>query len=51
MKLHGDFQNFYKIAKEQKLPRIISVQNPYNLVNRSYEIGMSEISMREKADY
>ena len=25
-----------------------SVQNPYNLVNRTYEIGMSEISIREK---
>ena len=28
---------------------MVSVQNPYNLVNRSYEIGMSEISIREKA--
>ena len=26
----------------------MSVQNPYNLVNRTYEIGMSEISIREK---
>ena len=43
------FSKFLKIAEEQKLPRIVSVQNPYNLVNRSYEIGMSEISMREKA--
>lgn len=32
-----------------KLPRVQSVQNPYNLLNRSYEIGMSEISIREKA--
>ena len=43
------FSKFLEIAKEQKLPRIVSVQNPYNLVNRAYEIGMSEISMREKA--
>ena len=43
------FSKFLQIAKEQKLPRIVSVQNPYNLVNRSYEIGMSEISIREKA--
>ncbi len=43
------FAKFLEIAKEQKLPRIVSVQNPYNLVNRAYEIGMSEISMREKA--
>ena len=27
---------------------MMSVQNPYNLVNRTYEIGMSEISLREK---
>ena len=43
------FSKFLQIAKEQKLPSIVSVQNPYNLVNRSYEIGMSEISIREKA--
>ena len=28
-------------------PRIASVQNPYNLLNRSYEVGMAEISLRE----
>ena len=42
------FSKFLEIAKEQKLPRVVSVQNPYSLINRSYEIGMSEISMREK---
>ena len=42
------FSKFLQIAQEQKLPRIVSVQNPYNLVNRSYEVGMSEISIREK---
>lgn len=29
------------------LPRAASVQNPYNLLNRSYEVGMSEVSLRE----
>ncbi len=43
------FSKFLEIAKDQKLPRVVSVQNPYSLINRSYEIGMSEISMREKA--
>ena len=43
------FSKFLQIAEEQKLPRIVSVQNPYNLVNRSYEVGMSEISIREKS--
>ena len=43
------FAKFLEIAKKEKLPRVVSVQNPYSLVNRSYEIGMSEISLREKA--
>ncbi|MCF8713890.1 aldo/keto reductase [Joostella atrarenae] len=29
------------------LPRISTIQNPYNLLNRTYEIGLAEISMRE----
>tara|TARA_R110002020_G_scaffold63170_2_gene168717 strand:+ start:82633 stop:83673 length:1041 start_codon:yes stop_codon:yes gene_type:complete len=29
------------------LPRMITVQNPYSLLNRTFEIGMAEISMRE----
>ena len=43
------FSKFLQIAGEKKLPRVVSVQNPYNLVNRSYEVGMSEISIRESA--
>lgn len=31
------------------LPRIMSVQNPYSLLNRSYEIGLAEVSYREQA--
>ena len=31
-----------------KLPRMITIQNPYNLLNRTYEIGLAEVSMREK---
>ena len=30
------------------LPKVVSVQNPYSLLNRSYEVGMAEISIREK---
>ncbi len=33
--------------KTPELPRVASVQNPYNLLNRSYEVGMSEVSLRE----
>lgn len=30
------------------LPRMISIQNPYNLLNRLFEVGLSEISLRSK---
>ena len=36
------------LANEHRLPRMMSIQNPYNLLNRTYEIGLAEISIREK---
>lgn len=33
-----------KLAEKHELPRIVSIQNPYNLLNRSFEVGLSEIS-------
>ena len=42
------FSKYLKLNKIDNLPRIVSVQNPYNFLNRTYEVGMSEISMREK---
>jgi aryl-alcohol dehydrogenase-like predicted oxidoreductase len=39
---------YLEISKNKGAPRMMTVQNPYNLVNRTYEIGMSEISIREK---
>jgi aryl-alcohol dehydrogenase-like predicted oxidoreductase len=38
---------FLQAAKELNLPRAVSVQNPYSLLNRSFEIGMAEIAHRE----
>ena len=38
---------FLEISKNKNLPRILSVQNPYNLLNRTYEIGLAEMSVRE----
>ena len=32
----------------QSLPRMKTIQNPYNLLNRLFEVGLSEISMREQ---
>lgn len=40
---------FLHYAEQVGLPRIVSVQNPYNLLNRSYEVGLAEISWREQA--
>lgn len=30
------------------VPRVASVQNPYNLLNRSFEVGLAEIAHREQ---
>ena len=40
---------FLEISKNESLPRMLSVQNPYNLLNRTYEIGLAEISVREQS--
>ena len=38
---------FVKLAEQKNYPKPVSIQNPYNLLNRSYEIGLSEVSHRE----
>ncbi len=38
---------YLKSSEIFDLPRIISIQNPYSLLNRSFEIGLSEVSHRE----
>ena len=40
--------NYLKLSKDKNLPRMMSIQNPYSLLNRSYEVGLAEISIREK---
>ena len=40
---------FLELSKLKKLPKMMSVQNPYNLLNRTYEVGLAEISIREKS--
>ncbi len=40
---------FLHFSEKFDLPRIMSVQNPYSLLNRIYEIGLAEISVREKS--
>jgi aryl-alcohol dehydrogenase-like predicted oxidoreductase len=39
---------FLHLAEKYNLTRIVSIQNPYNLLNRSFEIGNAEIAIREQ---
>ena len=39
---------FLHLAESMGLEKIVSVQNPYSLLNRSYEVGLSEIAHYEK---
>tara|TARA_Y100000590_G_scaffold423927_1_gene530268 strand:+ start:2886 stop:3932 length:1047 start_codon:yes stop_codon:yes gene_type:complete len=39
---------YLKHANEKKLAKIVSIQNSYNLLNRSFEVGLSEIAIKEK---
>ncbi len=38
---------YLQLAEKHDLPRIVSIQNPYSLLNRSFEIGLAEISQHE----
>lgn len=38
---------YLRLHREQALPRVASIQNPYNLLNRSFEIGLAEFAHRE----
>lgn len=38
---------FIRVAREYDLPMITSIQNQYSLLNREFEIGLAEFSMRE----
>ncbi len=38
---------FVKAAESNGLPKIVSIQNPYNFLNRLFEIGLAEMCRRE----
>ncbi|HET8869332.1 MAG TPA: NADP(H)-dependent aldo-keto reductase [Aquabacterium sp.] len=38
---------FLHLAESKGLPRVVSIQNPYSLLNRTFEIGLAEMSIRE----
>lgn len=39
---------YLRLAREDGLPRIQSIQNQYSLTNRTFEIGLSEMCMKEE---
>ena len=39
---------YLKFAEQKKLAKIVSIQNAYNLLNRGFEVGISETAIREK---
>lgn len=38
---------FLQLAEKLGIDKFVSIQNPYNLLNRTYEMGMSEIAKYE----
>lgn len=38
---------FLKLAESEGLARVVSIQNPYNLLNRTFEVGLAEFAHRE----
>jgi aryl-alcohol dehydrogenase-like predicted oxidoreductase len=38
---------FLRLAREHDLPRVVSVQNAYSLLNRVYECGLAEVGFHE----
>lgn len=38
---------FLQLARGSGRERVVSIQNPYNLLNRTFEIGLAEMSIRE----
>lgn len=40
--------HYNELARTHNLPHVVSIQNPYNLLNRSFEIGCAEVAHREQ---
>lgn len=38
---------YLSLAQQHGLPRMASIQNPYSLLNRTFEIGLAEVAIRE----
>lgn len=40
---------YLTLADKHNLPKVVSIQNPYSLLNRTFEIGLAEMAIREQA--
>lgn len=38
---------YLQLAEQHDLPKVVSVQNPYNFLNRTAEVGLTEVLQRE----
>ncbi len=38
---------YLQVAEKQQQERLVSIQNPYSLLNRSFEVGLAEVACRE----
>lgn len=38
---------YLRLVEQHDLPKPVSIQNPYNLLNRTFEIGLAECAIRE----
>jgi len=38
---------YLRLAREKGWPRVCAIQNPYSLLNRSFEVGLAEFAHRE----
>jgi aryl-alcohol dehydrogenase-like predicted oxidoreductase len=38
---------YLRLTELHGLPRVVSIQNPYNLLNRTFEVGLAEMAIRE----
>jgi aryl-alcohol dehydrogenase-like predicted oxidoreductase len=39
---------YLDLAVKRGLPRVVSIQNPYSLLNRTFEVGLAEMAMKEQ---
>ncbi len=39
---------YLRLSREKNGPRVVSIQNPYSLLNRTFEVGLAEFAHREQ---